>query len=96
MPMYVQLLTWTERGSAAAKETVQRAQQAREQAQKLGARLRDIYWTMGRYDAVAILEAPNDETASGVALAVGAKGFVRTETLRAYTEEEIAQIVAGL
>jgi len=73
MPVYVQLITWTERGSSAVKETVQRARRAREQAQKLGARLREVIWTMGRYDAVAILEAPNDETASRFALWVGAR-----------------------
>src|SRR3970040_817483 len=63
MPVYVQLITWTERGGSAAKETVQRARRAREQAQKLGARLRESIWTKGRYDAVAILEAPNAEGA---------------------------------
>ena len=96
MPVYVQLITWTERGSSAAKETVQRARRAREQAQKLGARLREVVWTMGRYDAVAILEAPNDETASRFALWVGAQGAARTETLRGYTEEEIGKIVEGI
>ena len=96
MPVYVQLITWTERGSSATKETVQRARRAREQAQKMGARLREVIWTMGRYDAVAIIEAPNDETASRFALWVGAQGAARTETLRGYTEEEIAKIVEGI
>ncbi len=96
MPVYVQLITWTERGSSAAKETVQRAWRAREQAQKMGARLREVIWTMGRYDAVAIIEAPNDETASRFALWVGAQGAARTETLRGYTEEEIGKIVEGI
>jgi uncharacterized protein with GYD domain len=96
MPVYVQLITWTERGAAAAKETAQRASRAREAAQKVGARLRDVYWTMGRFDAVAILEAPNDETASRFALWVGMQGAARTETQRAYTEDEIKKIVEGL
>ncbi len=96
MPVYVQLITWTEKGSGAARETVLRARQAREQAQKLGARIRDIIWTMGRYDAVAIIEAPNDETASRFALWVGTQGAARTETVRGYTEEEIGKIAEGL
>ncbi len=96
MPVYVQLITWTERGAGAAKETVQRAQRAREQAQKLGARLREVIWTMGRFDAVAIIEAPNDETASRFALWVGTQGTARTETVRGYTEDEIKKIVEGL
>ncbi len=96
MPMYVALITWTDKGAGAAKESVQRARRAREQGQKLGARLRDVYWTMGRYDAIGILEAPNDETASKFAISLGSLGFVRTETLRAYTEEEISKIFEGL
>ncbi len=96
MPVYVQLITWTERGAAAAKDTLQRTQQARAQAQKLGARLREVIWTMGRFDVVAIIEAPNDETASRFALWVGAQGAARTETVRGYTEDEIKKIVEGL
>lgn len=96
MPVYVQLITWTEKGASAAKDTVQRSQRARAQAEKLGIRFRDIVWTMGRYDAVAIFEAPNDETASRFSLGVGALGFARTETLRGYSEAEIGKVVEGL
>ncbi len=96
MPVYVQFITWTEVGAAAAKETLQRTQRAREQAQKFGARIRDVIWTMGRFDVVAIIEAPNDETASRFALWVGAQGAARTETVRGYTEDEIKKIVEGL
>ncbi len=96
MPVYVQLITWTERGAGAAKDTVQRAQRAREQAQKLGARLREVIWTMGRFDVVTIIEAPNDETASRFALWVGTQGAARTETVRGYTEDEIKKIAEGL
>lgn len=96
MPVYVQLINWTERGAGAAKDTVQRAQRARAAAEKLGVRLREVIWTMGRYDAVAIFEAPDDETASRFSVGVGVLGFARTETLRGYSEQEIAKIVEGL
>jgi uncharacterized protein with GYD domain len=46
---------------------------------------------------VAVVEAPNDETLAKVALGQAALGAFRsTETMRAFTEEEVAKIVAGL
>jgi len=96
MPVYVQLINWTEKGAAAAKDTTQRAQRAREAAQKMGVTLREVVWTMGRYDVVAIFDAPNDETASKFAIGLGVLGFARTETLRGYSEQEIAKIVEGV
>ena len=96
MPVYVQLVNWTERGAAAAKQTVQRARRVESQAKKLKIRVREIIWTMGRYDAVAIFEAPNDEAANRFALWVSTQGAARTETLRGYTAGEFAKIVAGL
>ncbi len=96
MPVYVQFVTWTEKGAAAARDTLQRTQRAREQAERFGARLREVIWTMGRFDVVAIIEAPDDETASRFALWVGTQGAARTETVRGYTEEEIRKIVEGL
>jgi uncharacterized protein with GYD domain len=52
---------------------------------------------MGQYDAVAVVEAPNEETVVRVALAQAALGAFRsTETMRTFTEDEIAKSVAGL
>jgi uncharacterized protein with GYD domain len=62
-----------------------------------GAELKQVYLVMGQYDAVAVVEAPNDQTLAKVALAQAALGAFRsTETMRAFTEEEVAKIVAGL
>jgi len=57
---------------------------------------KDFYRVMGQYDAVCISEAPDDETAAKLILAVGSKGNVRSETLRAFTEEEYRKIVGAL
>jgi uncharacterized protein with GYD domain len=51
---------------------------------------------MGRYDAVVISEAPNDEAAVGAAMAAAQLGFVKPETMRAFTEEEYKKLVAAL
>ena len=52
-----------------------------------------IYWTLGHYDLVAIIEAPDDKSATAFTLAIGAAGNIRTETLRAFDAEEMDKIL---
>jgi len=54
------------------------------------------YWTLGRFDAVAIFEAPDDETATRLMPSVGSLGNIRTETLRAYSAKEMGEILKGM
>ncbi len=58
--------------------------------------LKEFYLVMGRYDMVVVAEAPDDETVANLALAIGSAGAIRTETLRAFTEDEYRKIVAAL
>ncbi len=60
---------------------------------KVGAKVRDLFWTIGRYDVALILEAPDDETMMVFGLSAGKLGNVRTETLRAFSQAEIGQIL---
>jgi len=60
---------------------------------KAGGKLLAWYLTMGQYDAVAIVEGPDDATMATVGLAIGSKGDVRTTTLKAHTEAQMAKIV---
>jgi uncharacterized protein with GYD domain len=92
---YIILTRWTDQGIKNAKDTTRRAEAARSEAEKMGCKL-TIYWTFGEYDAIAILEAPNDESAMEFELKVGSLGNIRTITLRAFTEEEIARVVDKL
>jgi uncharacterized protein with GYD domain len=78
------------------KESPTRLEAAKQSVRQLGGEIKAFYLVMGQYDAVVISEAPDDETATKFALATGARGFVRTETLRAYTEEEYRKIIAAL
>jgi uncharacterized protein with GYD domain len=55
--------------------------------------VRDLFWTIGRYDVALILEAPDDETMTVFGLSAGKLGNVRTETLRAFSQAEIGQIL---
>ena len=96
MPTYVALLRYTQKGIESVKEGPSRREAAKKLFESVGAKLKDVYITMGRYDAVAIAEAPNDETMARLALTGGSQGFLRTETMRAFTQEEADKIVASL
>ena len=96
MPNYLMLLNWTEQGVRTAKETAKRADAFRAQADKLGIKVREVLWTMGPYDAMALLDAPEDAAASRLAIWLGSLGNVRTLTMRCYTAAEMAKLVQGL
>ncbi len=91
MPNYVILNRWTDQGVRTVKETVQRAQQFRADCERRGIRVHDILWTQGRYDTVVSLEAPDEQTVMAAMLALGNLGNVRTETMRAFTENEMEE-----
>ena len=96
MPTYIALLRYTQKGIETAKDAPARTAEARKRFEAAGASLKAVYLTMGRYDAVAIVEAPNDATIAKLALMGGSQGFLRTETMRAFTENEFREIVASL
>lgn len=94
MPTYIALLNWTDQGVRGYKDTAKRAEAFAAATQRLGANLLDIYWTLGPYDLVAVIDAPDDETASAALLQLGGAGNVRTTTLRAFGQEEMDHIIA--
>jgi uncharacterized protein with GYD domain len=96
MARYISLLNWTDQGVRNAKETVKRAQAARKAAESAGAKLVDTYWTVGQYDLILVLEAPDDETVTRVFLGLGIAGNVRTNTMRAFSEQEMTGILQKL
>jgi uncharacterized protein with GYD domain len=96
MPAYVTLFNFTEQGIRSVKESPNRAKAAAKAAQDAGARFIGLWYLLGQYDGIVIVEAPDDETATRLMLATGMLGNVRTETLRAFSEEEMARIVQGL
>jgi uncharacterized protein with GYD domain len=96
MATYILLLNWTDKGAQAAKDAPQRAAAARKAAQDMGGDLKATYMVMGQYDFVAILELPDDEAAAKFAIRTSQQGFVQTETLRAFSEAEYAQLLASL
>jgi uncharacterized protein with GYD domain len=96
MAAYISLVNFTDQGIQNVKETVTRARAAAQVAQTAGARFIGVWWTLGPYDLVAVIEAPDDETATRLLLATAMQGNVRSVTLRAFSEEEMERIVQGL
>ncbi len=93
MATYLVLGHFTDQGIRNFKDTTKRAEAVRGMAGKLGATVKELYWTMGEYDIATIIEAPDDERATAFALSVGALGNVRTQTLRAFTADEMSGIL---
>lgn len=94
MAAYVNLMKFTDRGVRHYKETVQRAEQYWATVEKAGGRVLHELWTLGEYDIVVLLDAPDDETAAALTLELGALGNVRTTTLRGFTRDEMTALVA--
>lgn len=96
MPTYITLVRWTDKGVQEVKESPARLEAYKKALSKAGGELKGFYLVSGRYDLVVVTEAPNDEAVAKVALATAAKGSVRTETMRAFTEGEYRKIVSDL
>jgi uncharacterized protein with GYD domain len=96
MPTHVVLTNWTDQGIRTARHTVQRREQADALTEKHGARIEQFYWTVGPYDIVAIVETPDDESATAMLLELSSGGNLKTTTLRAYDREEMSGIVQRL
>jgi uncharacterized protein with GYD domain len=96
MPTYVSLIKFTEQGLKTIKDGPARLDAGKETLKVYGSELKAFYLTMGRYDIVAISEAPDDMAAAKVALAIGEAGNVHTETLRAFEESDYRAIIAEL
>ena len=96
MATYLMLFRTTQQGAQKMEEAPARIQAAKDLCRSLGGEVKQFHFLLGQYDAAFTLEAPNDETAAKIALAIGARGNVVTETLRAFTETEFKALVTNL
>jgi uncharacterized protein with GYD domain len=94
MATYIVLGHFSDQGIRSVKDTTKRADAAKELAKKLGATMKEVYWTIGRYDVVALVEAPDDSAVIAFGLNTGKAGNLRTETLRAFTQTEMDAILS--
>ena len=96
MSTYFMLLNWTEQGIKNIKDSPKRVDAAKKAIKDMGGEVKSFYMLQGSYDAVLILEMPNDEALAKFLLKIGSLGNVRTSTLRAYTETEYRNIIGEL
>src|SRR5258707_8993672 len=96
MASYIMLLNWTEQGMEKIKASPKRLDAGRKAFKKLGCLLKDVYLTMGPYDLVCVVDAPDAETAAKAILSLAADGNVRTLTLPASTEDQYRKITSSL
>jgi uncharacterized protein with GYD domain len=96
MPNYIVLVNWTDQGIKNVKDTVKRAKSFESAIEKAGGKSLGFYYTIGRYDMVAIVQAPTDEAIASVLFSLGSLGNVRTETLKAFSTDEAANIIEKL
>jgi uncharacterized protein with GYD domain len=96
MPLYISLVYFTEQGLATIEGSPDRLEAAKAQLKGMGGEIKAFYLTLGRYNAVAVVEAPDDESIAKFSLATGRSGNVRTEVLRAFDEDDYRKIVSEL
>jgi uncharacterized protein with GYD domain len=94
MTTYIVLASFTDQGIRNVKDTTKRADAVRELAKKFAVTAKEFFWTLGSYDVVAIFEAPDDASMTALGLAIGAGGNVRTQTLRAFSRDEMNGVLA--
>lgn len=94
MATYIALCNWTDQGIRGVKDTTQRAEAAEAAARKVGVTMKKTYWTLGSYDLVVEFEAPDDAAMTAFGLAIGMQGNIRTQTLRAFSRDEMKAILS--
>jgi len=96
MAMYVSLIQFTDQGIRNIKDTVKRGDAAIAEAEKMGMKIIEEFWTIGAYDVVVLFDAPDDETMTAFALKASSLGNVKTQTMRAFRKEEMEGILAKI
>ena len=96
MAKYITLVKYTAKGIENVKESPKRLDAFKQLCQSMGVKVDAFYLTMGRYDMIVIVDAPDAATAAKVVLATASGGAIATETLTAFTEEEYRKVISAL
>ena len=95
MATFISLLSFTDQGIRSVKESPKRSEAVKAMAKKMGVTVKEVYWTLGHYDLVVVLEG-DDEAVTSMLLKTGSLGNVRSETLRAFSAAEMGRIVGNI
>ena len=96
MAKYISLVKYTGKGAENVKDSPKRLDAFKQLCESMGAKVEGFYLTMGRYDMVLIVDAPNPETVAKIILTTTSAGAVSTETLPAFAEAEYRKVISEL
>jgi uncharacterized protein with GYD domain len=96
MATYIILANFTDQGIRNVKDTPKRADAFKDMAKKSGVTVKEMYWTLGAYDIVAIVESPDDIAVTALGLSAGSQGNVRTQTMRAFSAADMATVLGKM
>ncbi len=96
MATYVSLMSLTQKGIEAIKESPARRAAAKKMIESMGGKWIGFYMLFGEWDFLAITEAPDDATAAKVLLMIAGQGNIRTHTMKALTEAECDNVLKSL
>ena len=96
MATYILLVNWTQQGIENINDSPQRLDQAKAAVRAAGGEITAFYMTLGQYDIVCVVEAPDDAALAKVMLELAAAGGIRSQTLKAFPENEYRDIIGGL
>lgn len=96
MLTYISLIRWTEEGVKNVKDTVKRAEKSMDLAEQFGGRITHLFWTQGKYDLITVAEFPSEDSAQAFLLTVASAGNIHTETLRAFSVQDMQRILEKL
>jgi uncharacterized protein with GYD domain len=96
MATYILLGSFTDQGIRNIKDTTKRADAVRALGKKAGVTVKELFWTLGKYDVAGILEANDDASVTSFALSIGSQGNVRTQLLRAFTDKEMDSVLGKM
>jgi uncharacterized protein with GYD domain len=96
MPTYLALMRWTKEGLEQIKESPSRLDAGKKAIEAAGGKVKSFYMLMGEYDMALVVETPDDETLARISLSLAASGSTRSETHRAFTEDEYRKIISSI
>lgn len=94
MATYIVMYNFTPEGAKGIRESVKRTGRIRQDNARVGFKIREIFWTQGAHDMVAIVDAPSEEAMMGAMLNIIGAGNVTATTMRAFDATEMGRILA--
>ena len=96
MPSYISLMNFTDQGVRSVKETIKRSDAAQKLSKEYGVTFKSIHWTQGQYDVICEFEAKDEASLAAFGLALASLGNVRSQTLRAFTADEMKNFISKM